>query len=78
MSAKELLQEFQALPATEQKKFLREARTSGRRGGGKRVGRAPSRPRKTSWPDVQARAAKVTGGRVLPNLILAERDNAAF
>jgi hypothetical protein len=78
MSAKELLQQFQALPATEQKKFLREARVSGRRAGGKRTRRAPSAPRKASWPDVEARAARVTGGRVLPNLILAERDNAAF
>jgi hypothetical protein len=73
MSARDLLREFKAMRTNEQKKFLREARASGRR-----VGRARVAPRTAAWPDVQARAMRITGGRILPNLILVERENAAF
>jgi len=69
MSAKELLREFKALPVEQQKKFLREARV---------VGRARQPARKVEWPDVELRAKRIVGDRVLPNLILVERDESAF
>ncbi len=39
-------------------------------------------PRKSTgrvkWPDVEARAKRILGGRVLPNLVLLEREEAWF
>jgi hypothetical protein len=73
MSTKELLRKFRALPADQQTKFLSQARAP-RRGAGSRA----KRPRKVAWPDVELRARQITGGRVLPNLILIDRDESAF
>jgi len=30
------------------------------------------------WPDVEARAKRIFGDRVLPNLVLVEREETAF
>jgi hypothetical protein len=57
----------------EQRKFLREATASGDRR------RLPARrSKKVEWPDVEARASRITGERLMPNLILLECDEAAF
>jgi hypothetical protein len=74
MSAVELLKQVKALPSREREKFvlsvlaLEEA--------------APARIEKTTrrvrWPDVEARAKRILGNRVLPNLVLLERDESAF
>jgi hypothetical protein len=73
MSTRELLREFRALPADKQEKFLREARVSGQRASG-----APRPARRIAWPDIESRAKRITGERVLPNLILLQRDEAAY
>lgn len=73
MSAAELLKQVKALPAREREKFvlavltLDEARPTRSNGKQKRV----------NWPDVEARAKRIFGERVLPNLVLLEREEAA-
>jgi hypothetical protein len=69
----ELLRQFKALPAREREKFVLAVLTL--------VEDTPARPekptRRVKWPDVEARAKRIFGDRVLPNLILLERDEAA-
>jgi hypothetical protein len=70
MSASELLKQVKALPARERRKFLLavlalEEQTRGKAG-------------RVKWPDVEARARCIFGERVLPNLVLLEREEAAF
>ena len=73
MSAVELLKHVKALPRRERQKFvlsilaLEEEPTSRSSGSKKRV----------KWPDVEARAKRIFGGRVFPNLVLLEREEAA-
>lgn len=74
MSAAELLERIKALPAREREKLflavlaLEDKNT------------APARTRtiRVKWPDVEARARRVLGGRVLPNLVLLEREESSF
>lgn len=74
MSATELLRHFKALPAQEREKFVLAILTL--------VEQPRSRPakptRRVKWPDVEARAKRIFGNRVLPNLVVLERDEAAF
>jgi hypothetical protein len=71
VSAVQLLKEVRALPPKEREKFVlalldcEEAPLS-----------EPSRKSKrVKWPDVQARARRIFGERVLPNLVLLERSD---
>ena len=69
MSTGELIKQVKALPRRERQKFLRavlalEEDQSARL--------APSAKR-VKWPDVEARAKRISGNRVLPNLVLLER-----
>ena len=74
MSAIELLKQVKALPARERRRFvlavlaLEERTTSQARGNAKRV----------MWPEVEARARRIFGERVLPNLVLLEREEVVF
>lgn len=70
MSAVDLLKEVQALPPDEREKFVfalldwQEMASS-----------APARKRqRVKWPDVQARARRIFGKRVFPNLVLLDRS----
>jgi hypothetical protein len=73
MSVKELLKEFEALRAGDQKKFLKAARA---------IKRTPPHirllARKVEWPDVEKRAMQATGGRIVPNSVLVEREESPF
>jgi hypothetical protein len=40
--------------------------------------RLPVKTKRVKWPDVEARAKRISGSRILPNLILLERDEEAF
>jgi hypothetical protein len=74
MSAMELLRQFKALPAREREKFVLAVLTLV-----EDVPPCPKKPtRRVKWPNVEARAKRIFGDRVLPNLILLERDEAAF
>ena len=74
MSAIELLKHVKALPARERRKFVQavlalEEETTGRAGG---------KAKRVKWPDVEARARRIFGERVLPNLVMLEREETAF
>ena len=72
MSAIELLKHVKALPRRERQKFvlsilaLEEETTS----------RSNGRKKRVKWPDVEARAKRIFGERVFPNLVLLEREEA--
>lgn len=74
MSVVELLKQVQALPPRERQKFVLAVLALEED--------APTRPpkitRRVKWPNVEARAKRIFGDRVLPNLILLEREEAAF
>jgi mRNA-degrading endonuclease RelE of RelBE toxin-antitoxin system len=73
MSAAELLRQVKTLPAPERQKFLLAVMTleeeMPRRSNGKK--------KPVRWPDVEARAKRIFGKRVLPNLVLLEREESA-
>jgi hypothetical protein len=68
MGTVELLREVEALPALERERFLLallklEAKPPDTKWKGRRV----------KWPDIEARARRVFGKRVFPNLVVLER-----
>ena len=72
MSAVELLRKVEALPARERERFLLalfklEAKPSDANRKGRRV----------KWPDIEARAKRIFGKRVFPNLVMLERQEEA-
>ena len=72
MSTVELLKHVEALSARERKRLLLallklESKPAQRK---QRAGRVV-------WPDVEARAKRIFGERVLPNLVLLERQEEA-
>ena len=70
MSLTQLLKHVRALPTRQRERLLREILAL------REESRArPSRGRATrvTWPDVEARAKRIVGDRVLPNLVLLER-----
>ena len=74
MSVVELIKQVKALPAREREKVflailaLDEEAPVPRANGKRRV----------EWPDVEARAKRIFGDRVLPNLVLLEREEDPF
>ena len=72
MNVVELLKHVRALPAREWETFLIALLESKEN--------APRRKRQTKcvkWPDIEARARRIFGDRVLPNLVLLEREEEA-
>lgn len=74
MSAVELLAQVKVLPARERRKFLAALQTL------EDADRAPRtrRSKSVEWPDVEARARRISGGRVLPNLVLLARAESGY
>ena len=72
MSATELIEQVRAMPVRERQKFVFAvlALEEGRPAQGMR------KAKRVRWPDVEARARHIFGGRVLPNLVLVEREEA--
>ena len=74
MSVAELIKQVKALPARERERVflailaLEEESSSAR----------PKQVKRVTWPDVQARAKRIFGDRVLPNLILLDRKENPF
>ena len=74
VSATELLKQVKALPDRERQKLflailsLEEAAAP----------RRPAKTKRVKWPDVEARAKRIFGNRVLPNLVLLEREESPF
>ena len=40
--------------------------------------RTAAKTKRVKWPDVEARAKRIFGKRVLPNLVLLEREESPF
>ena len=74
MSAIELLKQVKTLPVRERQKFLLAVLTLEEEGGD----HSRRKSRRVRWPDVEARSKRIFGDRVLPNLVLLEREDAAF
>jgi hypothetical protein len=74
VSAVELLKKVSALPEREREKFLVAVLQL--------EAKAPHKPKgkskRVKWPDVEARARRITGDRMLPNMVLLEREEEAF
>jgi hypothetical protein len=73
MSAVALLRQVEALPAREREKFFLALL--------KLEGKPPDVKRKNGrvkWPDIEARAKRIFGKRVFPNLVLLERQEEAI
>jgi hypothetical protein len=70
MSTGELIKQVKALPPRERRKFLsavlalEEAQSA----------RHATNPKRVKWQDVEARAKRIFGNRILPNLVLLERE----
>jgi len=74
MSAVELLEQVKSLPAREREKFLRAVLTLEEQSPAPDKGKT----KRVKWPDVEARARRIFGDRVLPNLVLLGREETAF
>ncbi len=74
MSVVELIKQLKALPAREREKVFSAILALDEE--------APAPPKKETkrvrWPDVEARAKRIFGDRVLPNLVLLEREENPF
>jgi len=70
MKAAELLDQVKARPLRERRRFLTAVRKLER----KKPAKPRTRAKHVTWPDVEERAKRIFGDRVLPNLVLAERD----
>lgn len=76
MTVAQLLKRAKTLPKKEREQLVRgilaleklspESRPSERR------------PARVIWPDVEARAKRIVGDRVLPNLVLLDRGEEAY
>ena len=75
MSLTQLLKRVKALPTRQRERLVREILAL----DAKRDARPPSGRTETPimWPDVEARAKRIVGNRVLPNLVLLERGEEA-
>ena len=74
MSATELLRQVKTLPARERHKFMLAVLNLAE----EKAPRAKTHVRSVKWPDVETRAKRLFGDRVLPNLVLLEREQATF
>jgi mRNA-degrading endonuclease RelE of RelBE toxin-antitoxin system len=74
MSTSELVKQLKALPPRERRKVvkailaLEENEPTGQ----------PMKTKRVKWPDVEARARRIFGNRVLPNLVLLDREEEAL
>jgi len=74
MSVVELLKQVKALPGREREKLFLAILALDEERPAQPKGKTP----RVKWPDVEARAKRIFGARVLPNLILLEREESRF
>ena len=73
VSAIELLRQVRALSARERRKFVLAILSLE-----DQTPTPPARVKRVKWPDVEVRAKRIFGKRVLPNLVLLEREEEAY
>jgi hypothetical protein len=74
MSAGEILKEVKALPRRERERILKAILDI----EADEATQVRMKTKRVRWPDVEARAKRIFGNRVLPNLVLLEREEEAF
>lgn len=74
MSTGELIKQVKALPPRERRKFLSAVLALEE----DQPARLATSTKPVKWPDVEARAKRIFGNRILPNLVLLEREDEAF
>jgi len=72
MSVVELIKQLKALPAREREKVFLAILALDQESPAPRV------TKRVKWPDIEARAKRIFGDRVLPNLVLLEREENPF
>lgn len=70
MSTGELLKQVKALPRRERQKVFKAILALEENDQAQR----PIKKKRVKWPDVEARAKSIFGNRVLPNLVLLDRE----
>lgn len=70
MSTAELLQQVKALPSRERQKIFKAIMALEE----DEQTHPPKKFRRVKWPDVETRAKRIFGNRVLPNLVLLDRE----
>ena len=72
MSTAELVEQVKALPARERRRFVEIILTL-------EEDLTPSTepPERVKWPDVEARAKRIFGNKIMPNLVLLEREESS-
>jgi hypothetical protein len=78
MSAADLLKEVKKLSPRQRRQFVRSVLALEQMPSAKKTRKPKKAPRKVKWPDILERASRVTGGRVLPNLVLLEREERSY
>lgn len=73
MSTVQLISELKALPARERARVIRAA-TPATNLAGRAAGRRKNPKARVIWPDLAELKRKVYGDRLLPNLVLLERE----
>ena len=74
MSTAELIERVRALPPRERQKILSAVLTL----EDAESVRCRAQTKRLTWPDVEVRAKRIFGDRVLPNLVLAGREQSTF
>jgi hypothetical protein len=75
MSANEVLEQVKALPPRERRKFFERVHELESVVDTKAAG---NRKRRILWPDAAARRRKISGDKVLPNLVLLAREQEPY
>jgi len=70
MSTSELLKQVIARPRRERQRILKAILALEEKDQAQR----PIKTKRVKWPDVQSRAKRIFGNRVLPNLVLLDRE----
>ena len=70
MRTEELVKQIRALPHRDRQKVLKAILALEETG----PTHVPVRTKPVKWPDVEARAREIFGNRMLPNLVLLERE----
>ena len=74
MSVVELLKHVKALPAREREKLFLAILAL----DAEHPPVAKRKTKRVKWPDIEARTKRIFGERILPNLVLVEREEAPF
>ena len=72
MSTAELVEQVKALPARKRRRFVEIILTLE-----EDLTPSPARTERVKWPDVEARAKRIFGNKVMPNLVLLEREESS-